>query len=202
MLCRRKKSNYLGFSSLCPSRDKCHCLLFYFWMSFSPLTSWVRFKWQLMSQFIHYRLLMIIAAGTKALFRWWWIFFSFRGWVGISLIQKTKAQSWNNPTPLFRRMAAGTLWKNRLTLPPFLLLPPHQLPPPLNLSSRLHSNHSVYLSHLVCFAVGVSLNADCLSWFLIQQTGSNRKGTHTEKQTERYCAVMTDRRKQPPSILM
>ena len=110
---------------------------------------------------------MIIAAGTKAPFRCDdGGFFSGVAGGDISYL-KDQGTVMEQPNPSLRRMAAGSLWKNRLALPPFsfLLPPPHHRlppPPPPPLSSSL-SNHFVHLSHLVCFAVLVSLNADCLS---------------------------------------
>lgn len=195
MFCRRKKSNCFGFSSQSPSRDKCNCLSFYFWMSFSPLISSARFKWRLMSQFMHHRQPIFIAAGTRLC---WGVMvdflFVFWGGGGISYL-KDKGSVMEQPNSSLRRMAAGSLWKDRLTLPPFPFFSSSSPPPPPSTSlafssSHLHSNRFLCVSHPVCFSVCPSLNPDFLSWFLIQQRGSNRKG----KGVMRRCIHTTTRR--------
>ena len=77
---------------------------------------------------------MIIAAETKALFRCDGVFFFFLG-VGrdISYL-KDQGTVMEQPKPSLRRMAAGSLWKNRLALPPFLLFSPHRTLTPTVLS--------------------------------------------------------------------
>lgn len=179
-------------------------------MSFSPLISSVRFKWQLMSQFIYYRRLIFIAAGTKALFRcqggnlfciFWGVFFVLF-WGGGQGYLLFKRQSWNNTTHLsegWLLAPCGRTVSPCLPFPFFLLRPPHQLlssPPHQPLSLLIfYFNHFLCPSHLVCAAACLSLKADSLSWFLIQQSGSNRqkrkRGTyedaHTVLQTFSLC---------------
>lgn len=162
LLCRRKTSNCLGFSSQCPSRDKCHCLFFYLDVLLPPPPhphlsppecAW---KWQLMSQFIHHRLLVIITPGTEALFRCDGVFIYFfsGGGRGYLLFKRARHSHGTTQTLPLRRMAAGSPVEepsHPASLSFFFLfffcfptiaptLPPSTLP-----ISHLHSIHSICL---------------------------------------------------------
>lgn len=151
-------------------------------MSFSPLISSVRFKWRLMSQFMHHRQLIFIAAGTRpcwgVMVDIFFVFFCFLGWRGYLLFERQRYS--HGTTQLISQKdgcwlpVEGPSHPASLSLFFFLLIAPKSS---LAFSfSHLHSNRFLRVSRPVCFAVCLSLNADFLSWFLIQQSGSNRKG--------------------------
>lgn len=146
----------------------------------------MRFKWRLMSQFIHYRRLIFIAAGTKALLRCdGGFFFFFVGGGRGYLLFKRPRYSHGTTQPISQKDGCwlpveGPSCPASL---PFASSSSTRHPPPR--PAHLHSNHFLHLSHLVCFAVCLSLNADCLSWFLIQQSGSNGKGKETREDTHK-----------------
>ena len=83
-----------------------------------------------------------------------WFFFVvvFPGVGGGVSYLKDKGTVMEQPNPSLRRMAAGSLWKDRLALPPFLFASS-----PL---AHRHSDHFLHPSHLVCYAVCLSLNSD------------------------------------------
>lgn len=192
-------------------------VLLFIWMSFSPshLLSALH-KWRLMSQFIHHRLLMIMAAGTKALLRCDGVFFG--GGRGYLLFKRPRHS--HGTTQTLRQKDGCWLPVEEPSCP--ASLPFASSSSTTTFPSASHHSYSLkpfYLFYLFFSSVFVSLNADCLTWFLTQQTESSqlkKKGwwfggggiwnhmqTHSLKQTEHYrCAVMTDRNKQPPSILM
>lgn len=155
----------------------------------------MRFKWRLMSQFIHYRRLIFIAAGTKALFRCdggFFFDFFFGGRRGYLLFKRPR-YSHGTTQPMSQKDGCwlpveGPSCPASL---PFASSSSTRHPQPL--LAHLHSNHFLHPSHLVCFAVCLSLNAYCSSWFLIQQSGSNGKGKETHEDTRTHTHRETDR---------
>lgn len=148
---------------------------YFFWMSFSPPSHLLSALFKMTTNVSVHTLQATdgyCSGDTRLRLGVMVVDFFFCSGVGgdISYL-KDQGTVMEQPNPSLRRMAAGSLWKNRLALPPFLSPPPppffassSSTPPtsqkkqktkPLPLSHPL-SNHFVYLSHLVCFLLSVS----------------------------------------------